>query len=44
MLIANLNRQGYKEIKLHVILVEAMGTIQTNLWQTLIWITIRMKN
>jgi hypothetical protein len=27
MLIANLNRQGYREIKLHVILVGAMGTI-----------------
>jgi hypothetical protein len=27
MLIANLNRQGYREVKLHVIFVEAMGTI-----------------
>ena len=27
MVIANLNRQGYREIKLHVILVGAMGTI-----------------
>ena len=27
MLMANLNRQGYREIKLHVILVGAMGTI-----------------
>ena len=27
MLITNLNRQGYREVKLHVILVEAMGTI-----------------
>ena len=27
MPIANLNRQGYKEVKLHVILVGAMGTI-----------------
>jgi len=27
MLFANLNRQGYKEVKLHVILVGAMGTI-----------------
>jgi hypothetical protein len=27
MLIANLNRQGYGEVKLHVILVGAMGTI-----------------
>ena len=27
MLIANLNSQGYKEVKLHVILVGAMGTI-----------------
>ena len=27
VLIANLNRQGYREIKLHVILVGAMGTI-----------------
>ena len=26
MLIANLNRQGYREVKLHVILVGAMGT------------------
>ena len=26
-LIANLNRQGYREVKLHVILVGAMGTI-----------------
>jgi len=26
MLMANLNRQGYREIKLHVILVGAMGT------------------
>ena len=27
MLIANLNRHGYREVKLHVILVGAMGTI-----------------
>jgi len=27
MLIANLNRQGYREVKLQVILVGAMGTI-----------------
>jgi len=27
MLIANLNRQGYREVKLHVILVNVMGTI-----------------
>ena len=27
MLMANLKRRGYKEIKLHVILVGAMGTI-----------------
>ena len=27
MHIANLNRQGYREIKLHVILVGAVGTI-----------------
>jgi hypothetical protein len=27
MLIANLDRQGYREVKLHVILVGAMGTI-----------------
>jgi len=27
ILIANLNRQGYREVKLHVILVGAMGTI-----------------
>jgi hypothetical protein len=44
MLMANLNRQGYREIKLHVILVGAMGTIYKDytdkLWQTLIWITI----
>jgi hypothetical protein len=35
MLVANLNRQGYREVKLHVILVGAMGlstkTTQTNL-------------
>jgi hypothetical protein len=47
MLMANLNRQGYREIKLHVILVELWGlstkTIQANLWQALIWITIRLK-
>jgi hypothetical protein len=27
MLIANLDRQGYREVKLHVILVGGMGTI-----------------
>ena len=27
MLIENLNRQGYREVKLHVILVGAKGTI-----------------
>jgi hypothetical protein len=27
MLIAYLNRQGYREVKLHMILVGAMGTI-----------------
>ena len=27
MLIANLNRQGYREVKLRVILVGAMGTV-----------------
>jgi hypothetical protein len=27
VLIANLNRQGYREVKLHVILVGVMGTI-----------------
>jgi hypothetical protein len=27
MLMANLNRQGYREIKLHVIFVGAMGII-----------------
>ena len=27
MLIANLNRQGYRKVKLHVILVGAMATI-----------------
>ena len=47
MLMANLNRQGYREVKLHVILVGAMGTIYKdytdNLWQTLMWITIRLK-
>jgi len=26
MLMAKLNRQGYREVKLHVILVGAMGT------------------
>jgi len=46
VLISNLHRQGYREVKLHVIFVGVMGsiftkTIQTNLWQTLIWITIR---
>ena len=43
---ANLNRQGYREIKLHMILVEAMGTIYKDYTdkplQTLIWITIRL--
>ena len=46
MLMANLNRQGYREIKLHMILVEAMGTIYKDYTdkplQTLIWITIRL--
>ena len=27
MLMANLNRHGYREVKLHVILVGALGTI-----------------
>ena len=27
MLVGNLNRQGYREVKIHVILVEVMGTI-----------------
>ena len=27
MLIVNLNKQGYREVELHVILVGAMGTI-----------------
>jgi hypothetical protein len=27
MLVANLNRQGYREVRLHMILVGAMGTI-----------------
>jgi hypothetical protein len=27
MLVGNLNRQGYREVKLHVILVGVMGTI-----------------
>jgi hypothetical protein len=27
MLIVNLNRQGFRKVKLHVILVGAMGTI-----------------
>ena len=30
MLMAKLNRQGYREVKLHVILVGAMGTIKDN--------------
>jgi hypothetical protein len=46
ILMANLNRQGYREIKLHMILVEAMGTIYKDYTdkplQTLIWITIRL--
>ena len=47
MLIAN--RQGYREVKLHVILVGVITgtyilTIQTNLWQTSIWITIRLES
>jgi hypothetical protein len=34
MLIANLNRQGYKEVKLHVILVGAMNYLQRLYRQT----------
>ena len=30
VLIANLNRQGYREVKLHVILVGVMGTNYKN--------------
>ena len=30
MLIANLNRQGYREVKLHVILVGVISTIYKN--------------
>jgi hypothetical protein len=45
MLIANLNRQGYREVKLHLILVGAMGTIYKDYTdkplETLIWTTIR---
>jgi hypothetical protein len=47
MLIANLNRQGYREFKLHVIFVGVMGTIYKNYTDKppadLIWITIRLK-
>ena len=47
MLKANLNRQGYREVKLHVILVGAMGTIYKDYTEKpladLIWITIRLK-
>jgi len=49
VLISGLHRQGYREVKLYVILVGAMGTIftntiQTNLWQTSIRIAIRLKS
>ena len=47
MLLANLNRQGYREVKLHVILVGSMGTIYKDYADKpladLIWITIRLK-
>ena len=47
MLIANLNRQGYREFKLHVIFVGVMGTTYKNYTDKppadLIWITIRLK-
>ena len=38
-------KQGYREIELHVILVGVMGTIykdHANLWQTSIWIAIKI--
>jgi hypothetical protein len=41
---ANLNRQGYREIKPHVILVGAMGTIYKDYTQTKLWQTTRLKN
>ena len=48
VLITNLHRHGYRETKLHVILVGVMGTIYKDytdkLWQTLIWTTIRLRN
>jgi hypothetical protein len=47
VLIANLNRQGYREIKLHVILVGVMGTIYKDYTDKpltdLILITIKLK-
>jgi len=49
VLIANLNRQGCREVELHLILVGVKGTIYKDytdkplLWQTLIWVTIRLK-
>jgi hypothetical protein len=33
VLLANLNRQGYRDVKLHVILVGAMGTIYKRLYR-----------
>jgi hypothetical protein len=46
VLLANLNRQGYREVKLHVILIEVMGTIyKDHIYKPLadlIWITIRL--
>jgi hypothetical protein len=51
-----MHKQGYREVKLHVILIEVMGTILCSdgiligllqrpyrLWQTSIWIAIRLK-
>ena len=42
VLIANLNRQGYRKVKLHVILVGAMGTIYKDYRKTS-GITIRIQ-
>ena len=45
MLMADLNKQGYREVKLHVILVGAMGTIYKDYTdKPLAGITIRIKN
>jgi hypothetical protein len=46
VLTSNLHRQGYREVKLHVLHVGVMGTTykdHTDLWQTSIWIAIRLK-